>query len=127
MESFPDSEGLRERKEEVAKMGKTPSMIAHISKRGRMVLYSGEDSPETMSYTIVADDDEGTSGWIRDIRAGFKVTGDTLQIFSAERSPGYYTSLASRIGEKEAKRRIEGAQSKTSKEATEVPEPADEE
>ena len=118
LESFPASEGLQERKEEVAKMGQTSSMIAHISKRGRMILYNGEDSPETMTYTIVADDDEGTSGWIGDIRAGFKVTGDTLQIFSAERSPSYYTSLASRISEEEAKRRLERAPSKTSKEET---------
>ena len=109
MESFPASEGLQERKEEVAKMGQTSSMIAHISKRGKMVLYNGEDSPEVMTYTIVADDDEGTSGWIGDIRAGFKVTGDTLRIFSSERSPSYYTSLASRISEEEAKRRASEA------------------
>jgi|GEM_PF-5777364 len=119
LESFPASEGLQERKQEVAKMGQTSSMIAHISKRGKMILYNGEDSPEVMSYTIVADDDEGTSGWIGDIRAGFKVTGDTLQIFSSERSPSYYTSLASRISEEEAKRRLERAPSKTLKEATE--------
>ena len=99
-------------------MGKTLSMIAEISKGGRMVLYSGEDSPETMTYTIAADDDKGTSGWIRDIRAGFKVTGDTLQIFSAERSPSYYTVLASRITEEEARRRIGESQRKSSKEAT---------
>jgi len=120
LESFPASEGLQERKGEVAKMGKTPSMIAHISKRGRMVLYNGEDSPETVTYNIAADDDEGTSGWIGDIGAGFKVTGDTLQVFSAERSPSYYTSLFSRISEEEAKRRLERTPSKTSKEATEL-------
>gem|GEM_PF-805969 len=118
LESFPDSEGLEERRQEVAKMGKTLSMIAEISKGGRMVLYSGEDSPETMTYTIAADDDKGTSGWIRDIRAGFKVTGDTLQIFSAERSPSYLTVLASRITEEEARRRIGESQRKSSKEAT---------